>query len=118
MINHVFIKLKKKTPHLQMSVKLYHYRYFKIIKIVSQAERSDTRTETGESMKTITQCTAMQNAIAFALIRLGNTSDNKTPGTGPAPREYVKTNLHRKLMSKNQVNIKFSFIKQILFHIS
>lgn len=43
--------------------------------------------------KKITQCTAMQTAIAFALTRPGNISDRSRLGTGPAPRENVKTNL-------------------------
>lgn len=38
----------------------------------------------------------MQTAIALALIRLGNISDRSRPGTGPAPKENVKTNLSQK----------------------
>lgn len=44
-----------------------------------------------------TQCTAMQTAMAFALILPGNISDRRRPGTGPAPRANVKTNLHKQL---------------------
>lgn len=39
----------------------------------------------------------MQTAIALALIRLGSISDKSRPGTGPAPKENVKTNLHQKI---------------------
>ena len=39
----------------------------------------------------------MQTAIAFALIRLGRISDRRRLGTGPAPRENIKTNLHNPL---------------------
>lgn len=38
----------------------------------------------------------MQIAIALALIRLGSISDRSRPGTGPAPKENVKTNLYQK----------------------
>lgn len=34
----------------------------------------------------------MQIAMAFALIRLGNISDNRSPGTGPTPMANDKTN--------------------------
>jgi len=47
-----------------------------------------------DSHERITQCTAMQTASAFALIRLGNISDSRRLGTGPAPRENINTNLH------------------------
>ena len=43
----------------------------------------------------ITQCTDIQTAIAFALIRFGKISGRRRPGTGPAPRANVKTNLHK-----------------------
>ena len=42
-----------------------------------------------------TQCTDMHTAIALALIRLGSISDRSRPGTGPAPKENVKTNLYQ-----------------------
>lgn len=47
-----------------------------------------------ENINPITQCTDMQIAIALALIRLGNISERRRPGTGPAPKENVKTKLH------------------------
>lgn len=43
--------------------------------------------------KCITQCTDIQNAIAFALIRLGKISGRRRPGTGPAPTANDNTNL-------------------------
>lgn len=43
----------------------------------------------------------MQTAIAFALTRVGRISDKRSPGTGPAPRENVKTNLLKQLYSVN-----------------
>jgi len=46
--------------------------------------------------KKITQCTAIQTAMALALIRLGKISGRRRPGTGPAPRANVKTNLHER----------------------
>lgn len=44
----------------------------------------------------ITQCTDKQRAKAFALIRLGKISGRSKPGTGPAPRANVSTNLYKK----------------------
>lgn len=48
-----------------------------------------------ERRKRVTQCTDIQTAIAFALMRPGNISGKRRPGTGPAPRANVKTNLHK-----------------------
>lgn len=45
----------------------------------------------------ITQCTDKQRAKAFALIRLGKISGRSKPGTGPAPRANVSTNLYQKM---------------------
>lgn len=35
----------------------------------------------------------MHKAIAFARILLGNISDKRRPGTGPAPKENAETDL-------------------------
>lgn len=55
---------------------------------------------------TFTQCTDMQNAIAFALILPGKISDRRRPGTGPAPRENAKTTLRRKVLLYNDKSTK------------
>ncbi|MFS7916826.1 hypothetical protein Hanom_Chr03g00181921 [Helianthus anomalus] len=46
----------------------------------------------------VTQCTDMQKAMAFALIRLGNISERRRPGTGPAPIANENTNLQRHVL--------------------
>lgn len=61
-------------------------------------------------LRPLTQCTDIQKAIAFALIRLGNISGSKRPGTGPAPTANIKTNLHNSnsLFNYNLTHLQIS----------
>uniref|UniRef100_A0A7C9DWW2 Uncharacterized protein n=1 Tax=Opuntia streptacantha TaxID=393608 RepID=A0A7C9DWW2_OPUST len=52
---------------------------------------SSNRKKNRPTKKFITQCTAKQRPMAFALIRLGNISDKSSVGTGPAPSAKVRT---------------------------
>nr|GMC63463.1 hypothetical protein Iba_chr02cCG13620 [Ipomoea batatas] len=52
---------------------------------------SSKRKNSKPTRKLNTQCTDIQNAIAFALIRLGNISARRRPGTGPAPMANENT---------------------------
>ena len=60
-------------------------------------------------LKLFTQWTDMQIDIAFALIRPGNISDTRRPGTGPATMAKLKANLHShniKIVSENSIPTK------------
>lgn len=65
----------------------------------------------------ITQCTDMQKAIAFALIRFGKISDRRRPGTGPAPIANEKTNLHTQIAIYFHLSVYHSILLPFFFYL-
>lgn len=86
---------QKQQPHKEIdhlkAVGLYH-KYWSWLVIGKRW--IDNESQGIKKGREFTQCTDIQTAIAFALIRLGKISGRRRPGTGPAPKANVKTNLY------------------------